>query len=74
MIKDFADRRPIDPPPVIELRVVDIGSYARAEERDITCPYNAEFFLHATLEALQKQGTNESGPLLIGDSVASDFD
>jgi hypothetical protein len=41
--KSSADRRPVDPPPVVELRIF-------ADETDITFSYNANFFLYATLE------------------------
>lgn len=41
--KSSADRRPVDPPPIVELRVFE-------GEQEITFPYNANFFLFATLE------------------------
>lgn len=41
-----ADRRPVDPPPVVELRVFE-GEHTKT---DITLSYNANFFLFATLE------------------------
>ena len=41
-----ADRRPVDPPPIVELRIFE-GPNA---ENDITFSYNANFFLFATLE------------------------
>lgn len=44
-----ADRRPVDPPPVVELRIYEVHSDGRSEE-DITFAYNANFFLFATLE------------------------
>ena len=40
-----ADRRPVDPPPVVELRIFE------DDKTDITFSYNANFFLFATLEA-----------------------
>jgi Velvet factor len=40
-----ADRRPVDPPPVVELRIFEGGA-----KNDITFSYNANFFLFATLE------------------------
>ncbi|OAG01814.1 uncharacterized protein CC84DRAFT_222445 [Paraphaeosphaeria sporulosa] len=41
--KSSADRRPVDPPPIVELKVFE-------GEQDITFGYNANFFLFATLE------------------------
>jgi velvet factor protein len=41
-----ADRRPVDPPPIVELRVFE-GANA---ENDITMTYRANFFLFATLD------------------------
>ncbi|KAK4183843.1 velvet factor-domain-containing protein [Podospora australis] len=48
--KSSADRRPVDPPPVVELRVYEGQTWAQAQEKDITFLYNANFFLYATLE------------------------
>lgn len=48
--KSSADRRPVDPPPVVELRVYEGQTWAMAQEKDITFLYNANFFLYATLE------------------------
>lgn len=42
-----ADRRPVDPPPVVELRIFSLNG---AEKEDITFSYSANFFLFATLE------------------------
>jgi hypothetical protein len=42
-----ADRRPVDPPPVVELRIYSVNG---GEEEDITFSYSANFFLFATLE------------------------
>jgi len=44
--KSSADRRPVDPPPIVDLRIYE-GANA---ENDITFQYNANFFLFATLE------------------------
>lgn len=44
--KSSADRRPVDPPPIVDLRIYE-GHNA---ETDITFSYNANFFLFATLE------------------------
>lgn len=41
--KSSADRRPVDPPPIVELRVFE-------NDQGITFAYNANFFLHASLE------------------------
>lgn len=46
--KSSADRRPVDPPPVVELRIFEGPSIEHA--KDITFTYNANFFLFATLE------------------------
>ncbi|CAK7209267.1 hypothetical protein SCUCBS95973_000381 [Sporothrix curviconia] len=46
--KSSADRRPVDPPPVVELRIFEGPSMDQAN--DITFTYNANFFLFATLE------------------------
>lgn len=43
-----SDRRPVDPPPVVELRVLD--GVTVEEAKDITFDYNANFFLYASLE------------------------
>ncbi|KAK0704966.1 velvet factor-domain-containing protein [Lasiosphaeris hirsuta] len=48
--KSSADRRPVDPPPVVELRIYEGESWERAQSNDITFLYNANFFLYATLE------------------------
>lgn len=45
-----ADRRPVDPPPVVELRIYEGHTWQEAEQKDITFLYNANFFLYATLE------------------------
>ena len=41
-----ADRRPIDPPPVVELRILEGDA-----RNDITFSHNANFFLYTTLES-----------------------
>lgn len=45
--KSHADRRPVDPPPVIELKIF---SGTGDERSDITFSHNSNFFLFATLE------------------------
>jgi len=67
--KSSADRRPVDPPPIVELRVFE-------GEQDITFSYNANFFLFATLENARAmaQGrvapTPATIPVLTGTPVA----
>lgn len=51
-----SDRRPVDPPPVVEIRVYE-GSVD--DENDITFDYNAHFFLYASLE----QAPDDDGTL-----------
>ncbi|KAJ9141904.1 Sexual development activator [Pleurostoma richardsiae] len=46
--KSSADRRPVDPPPVVELRIFEGSTLEQA--KDITFLYNANFFLYTTLE------------------------
>lgn len=41
-----ADRRPVDPPPVVELKIYEEGE----TKQDITFSYHANFFLYITLE------------------------
>ncbi|KAL1875339.1 hypothetical protein VTK73DRAFT_10073 [Phialemonium thermophilum] len=48
--KSSADRRPVDPPPVVELRIFEGQTWQEAQQKDITFLYNANFFLFATLE------------------------
>ncbi|KAK2775701.1 velvet protein [Onygenales sp. PD_12] len=47
--KSSADRRPVDPPPVVELRIFE-SDLNDMHKTDITFGYNANFFLFATLE------------------------
>ncbi|KAM3545964.1 Developmental and secondary metabolism regulator VEL1 [Beauveria bassiana] len=47
-MKANSDRRPVDPPPVVELRIIEGPSVE--EGKDITFDYNANFFLYASLE------------------------
>ncbi|KAI8630871.1 hypothetical protein F5Y19DRAFT_37731 [Xylariaceae sp. FL1651] len=46
--KSSADRRPVDPPPVVILRVFEGETFEGA--RDITFDYNVDFFCYASLE------------------------
>ncbi|KAF2415372.1 hypothetical protein EJ08DRAFT_176308 [Tothia fuscella] len=68
--KSSADRRPVDPPPIVELRIYE-------GENEITFSYNANFFLFATLENARHvaQGrvappTQPAFPVLTGTPVA----
>ncbi|CAN8103376.1 unnamed protein product [Discula destructiva] len=45
--KSSADRRPVDPPPVVQMKVFQGPHRENAE--DITFGYNADFFLYASL-------------------------
>lgn len=67
--KSSADRRPVDPPPIVELRVFE-------NDQEITFAYNANFFLHASLENARAIApgrappTTPSFPVLTGTPVA----
>ncbi|KAF2797260.1 hypothetical protein K505DRAFT_235860 [Melanomma pulvis-pyrius CBS 109.77] len=67
--KSSADRRPVDPPPIVELRVFE-------GEQEITFSYNASFFLFATLENARQiapgrtTAATTSFPVLTGTPVA----
>jgi hypothetical protein len=67
--KSSADRRPVDPPPIVELRVFE-------NDQEITFAYNANFFLHASLENARTiapgraPSTTPSFPVLTGTPVA----
>jgi hypothetical protein len=50
--KANSDRRPVDPPPVVELRIKEGSSWE--EGKEITFDYNASFFLYASLEQHRK--------------------
>ncbi|MCJ1340316.1 velvet protein [Bachmanniomyces sp. S44760] len=68
--KSSADRRPVDPPPVVELRVLEGEA-----KNDITFSYNSNFFLYTTLESARPiaQGrvpTIAAPPVLTGMPVA----
>lgn len=71
--KSSADRRPVDPPPIVELRIFEGEAPSMTE---ITFSYNANFFLFATLENARTmaQGrvppTPASFPVLTGTPVA----
>jgi hypothetical protein len=67
--KSSADRRPVDPPPIVELRVFE-------NDHEVTFAYNANFFLHASLENARTIApgrappTTPSFPVLTGTPVA----
>ncbi|CAE7196078.1 Sexual development activator VeA [Pyrenophora teres f. teres] len=68
--KSSADRRPVDPPPIVELRVFE-------NDQEITFAYNANFFLHASLENARAiapgrapSSAGPSFPVLTGTPVA----
>ncbi|PHH75799.1 hypothetical protein CDD80_2048 [Ophiocordyceps camponoti-rufipedis] len=54
-MKANSDRRPVDPPPVVELRIIEGASVD--EGKDITFDYNANFFLYASLEPARVMAT-----------------
>lgn len=67
--RSSADRRPVDPPPVVELRVF-------ANDVDVTMSYDATFMLYASLETSRpiaggKMHTPQAIPVLTGVAVAS---
>ena len=67
-----ADRRPVDPPPVVELRIFE----GESTKTDITLSYNASFFLFATLEVARPIANGRmhpcpSIPVLTGCPVAA---
>ncbi|MCJ1442589.1 MAG: velvet protein [Stictis urceolatum] len=69
--KSSADRRPVDPPPVVELKVLE-----GKEKTDITFQHNANFFLFTTLESARQiapvrgSSTQTPLPVLTGMPVA----
>ncbi|KAI2728070.1 hypothetical protein CBS147354_2603 [Penicillium roqueforti] len=73
--KSSADRRPVDPPPVVELRIFESDPANDAQKTDITFAYNANFFLYATLDTARpmahgRVGGPQSCPVLTGVPVA----
>jgi hypothetical protein len=53
--KSSADRRPVDPPPIVELRIFE-------NDQDVTFAYNANFFLHASLENARPLAAGRAAP------------
>lgn len=74
IITASADRRPVDPPPVVRLSVFESDPDDDTHGTDITFPYNANFVLYASLEyarpIAQPRGT-QSVPVLTGVPVAA---
>ncbi|KAJ5883771.1 Developmental and secondary metabolism regulator veA [Penicillium subrubescens] len=73
--KSSADRRPVDPPPVVELRIYESDPANDAQKTDITFAYNANFFLYATLDTARpiahgRVAGPPSCPVLTGVPVA----
>ncbi|QSZ33123.1 hypothetical protein DSL72_002709 [Monilinia vaccinii-corymbosi] len=72
--KSSADRRPVDPPPVVQLRIHD--ETEPRQEKEITFHYNANFFLFATLEVARPiaqgrvQTSAPQAPVLTGMPVS----
>lgn len=74
--KSSADRRPVDPPPVVELRIYELGP--QDTKTEVTFSYEANFFLFATLEVArphahargQPQPPSQQVPVLTGMPVS----
>ena len=60
--KSSADRRPVDPPPIVELRIYE-------NDQDVTFAYNANFFLHASLENARPIAPGRTAPSISGTPV-----
>lgn len=72
LIPASADRRPVDPPPVVQLRVQE-GE--KGQEKEITMSYDATFVLYASLElgrpiAGARMYAQNTTPVLTGVPVA----
>ncbi|OXV07753.1 hypothetical protein Egran_04483 [Elaphomyces granulatus] len=74
--KSSADRRPVDPPPVVELHIYESEPNNDLHRTDITFAYNANFFLFATLDVARPiaqgrtTGQPPTCPVLTGCPVA----
>ncbi|KAF2209186.1 hypothetical protein CERZMDRAFT_70332, partial [Cercospora zeae-maydis SCOH1-5] len=72
--KSSADRRPVDPPPIVELRIFEGSGGDRAD--DLTFTMHANYFLFATLEAARPiahgrvSAERHTPPVLTGTPVA----
>ncbi|SMY21759.1 unnamed protein product [Zymoseptoria tritici ST99CH_1A5] len=69
--KSSADRRPVDPPPIVELKIFE----GEDQENDITFTMHANYFLFATLEQARpiangRVSNERSTPVLTGTPVA----
>lgn len=69
-----ADRRPVDPPPIVELRIYECDNGVK---KDITFALNGNYFLFATLEQARQiahgrvpQDPQRAAPVLTGTPVA----
>ncbi|PYI08692.1 hypothetical protein BO78DRAFT_60952 [Aspergillus sclerotiicarbonarius CBS 121057] len=60
--KSSADRRPVDPPPVVELHIYESDPKDDRHKTDITFAYNANFFLFATLETARPMAQGRLAP------------
>ncbi|RAH49378.1 sexual development activator VeA [Aspergillus brunneoviolaceus CBS 621.78] len=60
--KSSADRRPVDPPPVVELRIFESDPSDDTLCTDITFAYNANFFLYATLDNARSMAQGRLAP------------
>ncbi|RLL96481.1 hypothetical protein CFD26_103973 [Aspergillus turcosus] len=73
--KSSADRRPVDPPPVVVLRIFESDPNDDLHKTDITFAYNANFFLFATLDTARPMAQGRVAgpptcPVLTGVPVA----
>jgi hypothetical protein len=57
--KTSSDRRPVDPPPTIELRILE---FKNGLHTDVTFSYDASFFMYATLEESQPIAPDRGRP------------
>jgi hypothetical protein len=69
-----ADRRPVDPPPVVELRIFELVN--EGELKETTMSYDASFMLHASLENARPIASGQRfgapmSPVLTGLPVAA---
>ncbi|ROW04177.1 hypothetical protein VSDG_01032 [Cytospora chrysosperma] len=72
--KSSADRRPVDPPPVVQMKIFE--GPTRETAKDITFAYNADFFLYANLHHARDMATGRAAapstpPVLTGSPVSS---
>ncbi|KAL1850449.1 hypothetical protein Daus18300_012927 [Diaporthe australafricana] len=58
--KSSADRRPVDPPPVVQMKIFE-GAH-RENAKDITFAYNADFFLYANLHHAHEVASGRVAP------------